>query len=159
MSDLSYKVPASDLAIRRTNWGAIWGGTFVFMAIWSVFAALGFAIFNSAASLRAAPGTYGINVGMTIWLIVLTAIAMWFAGQETGRIAGVTNRHDALVHGLIMFGLSVVGLAILAARGGALLDIGTGVNGVVHTTYFLPSLPVWAGVASLRSFSAGWLPC
>lgn len=104
---------------QRTSWGAIWAGVFTFAAVWSVFEALGLAIFpvgpNSAG---------GISVGMEIWTVVLTIIAMYIAGLETGRLAGVASAHDGLVHGIIMFGLAVVSAAVLMSIGTSLFANG-----------------------------------
>jgi hypothetical protein len=114
MADIAYR---NEGLVRRTDWGAIWAGVFTFMAIWAVFGALGFAIFASAASPTAARPVLGMSVGIGIWMIVLTAIAMYVAGRETGRFAAVTTRHDGLIHGMIMFGLSFVGVLVLVALG------------------------------------------
>ncbi len=92
----------------RTDWGAIWAGVFTFVAIWSVFGLLGLAIFASLGNPDVANRLMGMSLGMDIWAIVLTIIARYVAGRETGRLAAVGNRHDGLIHGMIMFGLSVI---------------------------------------------------
>ncbi len=109
----------------RTRWGAIWGGMFTFASIWAVFEALGYAIFNSA---NAAPGQ-GVSLGMEIWTVILTIIAMYVGGLETGRLAGVIDRHDGLVHGMIMFGLSTVSAAILLVVASGIVVAGAAVRG------------------------------
>lgn len=112
MSDTAFRTqdPALYRTGLRTNWGAIWAGVFTFAAIWTVFEALALAIFPGA------PATLGgASVGLAIWTIVLTIIAMYVAGLETGRLAAVATRRDGLIHGIIMFGLSVVSTMILTA--------------------------------------------
>lgn len=139
-----------------TDWRAIWAGVFTFIAIWSVFGLLGMAIFASAANPNTPRPVSGMDVGMGIWAIVLTVIAMYVAGRETGRLAGVTNRHDGMVHGMIMFGLSVVAVLILTALGGSSLSGGTGVEGTTHNPYLLTVFANlgWIGFVSLF---LGWL--
>jgi hypothetical protein len=125
---------------QGTRWGAIWGGVFTFAAIWGVFETLGVAIF---------PTTNGMGIGLQIWTVVLTIIAMYFAGLETGRLAGIANRHDGLVHGMMMFGLSAVSAVIL-------LEIATGVltgGNAAHTVY-LTTGSQWA---LFCAFFLGWL--
>jgi hypothetical protein len=112
MADLTYRNVG-----RQTDWGAIWAGVFIFTAIWSVFGLLGMAIFSGAAN-SAANMMNGASVGMAIWAIVLSIIAMYVAGRQTGRLAGVNSRHDGLIHGLIMFGLSVAAVIVIGALGG-----------------------------------------
>lgn len=157
MAELTYRATEGvPVGISRISWGAIWGGVFCFIAIWSVFGALGLAIFASAANPQAAAPVMGMSVGISIWSVVLTIIAMYVAGIETGRLARVTTRHDGLVHGLMMFGLSVVALAVLISLGGSALSGGAGVNGSTHSPYILTVIADmgWAGFVALF---LGWL--
>jgi hypothetical protein len=140
----------------RTDWGAIWAGVFTFIAIWSVFGLLGMAIFASAANPQSVRPMTGMSVGMGIWAIVLTIIAMYVAGRETGRLAGVTNRHDGLVHGMIMFGLSVVATLVITVLGGNSLTGGVGVQGSAHNPYLLDVFSGLGWIGFLSLF-LGWL--
>lgn len=155
MADLAYE---NNIGIvrSRTDWGAIWAGVFTFVAIWSVFGLLGMAIFASAANPNAQNPVTGMSIGMGIWAIVLTIIAMYVAGRETGRLATVTNRHDGLIHGMIMFGLSVVAVLVVTALGGATLSGGTGVNGSAHSSYILTLFADLGWVGFIALF-LGWL--
>lgn len=125
MAEYRTEVP---LARRYLDWGAIWGGIFCFMAIWVVFESLGVAIFSSAA----APGTSGLSsVGFALWTIVLSIVAMAVAGRQTGRFSGAVTRQDGLIHGLVMYGLSVVAVIVLFAMGGSALATGVSAAGTV----------------------------
>lgn len=138
MSDTAFRAqyPLS-VSARRTDWGAIWAGVFTFAAIWTVFEVLGLVILPVASA------------GMAVWTIILTVIAMYIAGLETGRLAGVASRHDGLIHGVIMFGLSAVSVMIVTAFVGGALT-------VAHTAYTLPASAgaQWAMFAALF---LGWL--
>jgi cation transport ATPase len=139
----------------RMDWSAIWAGLFTFVAIWSVFGLLGIAIFARAGNADAANPLTGATLGMDIWAIVLTIIAMYVAGRETGRLAAVGNRHDGLIHGMIMFGLSAIAVALLAVVGGSTSSDASLIGGM-HSRY-LPGLSVnlaWTGFLSLF---LGWL--
>jgi hypothetical protein len=138
------------------RWSAVWAGTFAFIAIWSVFGLLGEAIFASAASPNSANTVgSGIGWGMGIWSIILTMIAMYVAGRVTAEFSGVTTRHDAMLAGMTMFGLSVTSTIVLVVLAGSALAGGTGVanagKGAVIGT--LTGLG-WAGFVSLF---LGWL--
>lgn len=157
MADLAYRNEGLTYVRGRTDWGAIWAGVFCFVAIWSVFGLLGEAIFASASNPNAANPVSGMSVGMSIWAIILTIIAMYVAGRETGRLAGVANRHDGLIHGMIMFGLSVVSTIVIVVLAGATLSGGTGItNGGAHSPYVLSVFADlgWAGFIALL---LGWL--
>jgi hypothetical protein len=152
MADSSYR-PENISSLRgSTAWGAIWAGLFTFIAIWSVFEFLGVAIFGSARSAA------GSNLGLGIWSIVLTAVAMYIAGRETGRLAGLTGRYDGLVHGMIMFGLSVTAAVILTMSGRILTSgiqagagpyvMGVGAGWITFVALFLGWLGALVGASS-----------
>jgi hypothetical protein len=146
-----------ELALRvRTDWGAIWAGVFTFIAIWSVFGFLGMAVFASAADSRTSSPLTGMGVGMGIWAIVLTIIAMYIAGRETGRLAAVASRHDGLIHGMIMFGLAVTASLVITIMAGNSLSGGAGVQGTVHNPY-LSDVFMGLGWFAFISLFLGWL--
>jgi len=109
-----------------TRWGAIWGGVFTFAAIWGVFETLGVAIFPNSPA--------GMSTGLQIWTVILTIIAMYVAGLETGRLAQIANRHDGLVHGIMMFGLSAVSAVVLLAIATATLTAGNPTHALYLST-------------------------
>lgn len=156
MADLAYRNEFPAIAPRRTDWGAIWAGVFVFIGIWSVFGLLGMAIFASAANANAAQPVTGMGVGEAIWGIILTAIAMYVAGRETGHLARVDGRRDGLVHGLIMFGLGVTAALVLTILGGAALSGGTGVTEGPHNSYILGVFS-WLGWGGFVALLLGWI--
>jgi hypothetical protein len=144
------------LAVRRSgvDWGAIWVGVFTFIGIWSVFGLLGAAIFASSANPMAAHPITGMGIGMSIWAIMLTIIAMYVAGLETGRMAAVLDRHDGWIHGMAMFGLSLVAALMIPVLGGSTMS--TPGNASAHNPYFLDVISGlgWAGFLSVF---LGWL--
>jgi hypothetical protein len=155
MADLAYQNENAAVTRGRTSWPAIWAGVFTFMAIWLVFGALGVAIFASA-SPAATYSLANMGVGLGIWTIVLTVIAMYVAGRETGRLAAVNDRHDGLIHGMAMFGLSAVAVIVLAVLAKA------GFAGAASSASSLEtsaSLGVSAGLGwvSFGSLFLGWL--
>ena len=113
-------------ARRRFEWGAIWGGVFCFIAIWTVFGALGLAIFATFAQPAASKFDLGLGIG--IYSIILTVVAMFIAGSATGRLAGVPTRLDGFYHGLVLYGLVLVCAFVLASLSSGLL-VGTAAAG------------------------------
>jgi len=140
----------------RTNWGAIWAGMFAFVAIWSVFGLLGEAIFATAASPSVTHPVTGMSIGMGVWAVILTIIAMYIAGRVTGDLAGVAARGEGAIYGTIMFGLSVVAAIVVVVLGGAALSGDTGVAGGAHSPYMLT---VFSDIGWIGFFSLllGWL--
>ena len=153
MATVTYENRPPELTRSGVDWGAIWVGVFTFIGIWSVFGLLGAAIFATSANPAAARPITGMGIGMSIWAIVLTIIAMYVAGLETGKLASVTNRHDGWIHGMAMFGLSLVAALTILVLGATAM--GTTVNTSAHNPYFrdVVSGLGWAGFLSVL----GWL--
>jgi hypothetical protein len=121
--------------VTHPNWGAIWAGVFTFLGIWTVFGLLGTAIFASAANPHAAQPVGGMSLGISVWSVILTIISLYFAGRVTGHLAGIGNSRDGVVHGMIMFGLSMASAFVIVALASASLGA-TGVPGP-HSAYVL----------------------
>ena len=133
MSEISFHDENHTTVVTHPNWGAIWAGVFTFFAIWCVFGLLGISIF---ANRNATTET----VGMGIWAVILTIIAMYVAGRATGHLARIGNSRDGLIHGVVMFGLTVVGaLAITMLAANSITVAGT-------TQWPLVVRISWAGV-------------
>jgi len=144
--------------VNYPNWGAIWAGVFTFIAIWSVFGALGLGVFASSANPNASQPVSGMSVGMAIWSIVLTIIAMFVAGRTTGHLAGITNPGEGLTHGMIMFGLSVTAaLVILAVGGGAMSNTASMNGATAGRESYLLGMFADLGWTLFISLFLGWL--
>jgi hypothetical protein len=140
----------------RTNWGAIWIGAFTFVAIWAVFGMLGEAIFASSANPNTAQPVSGMSIGMGFWAVILTIIAMYVAGRVTAHFADLADRTGRIIHGMAMFGLSVIGVLLTVALGGTSLSGGAAIAGGPHSPYMLTVFADigWVGFISLF---LGWL--
>lgn len=145
MADVAFQ-SEDRLRIRHDDvqWGAIWAGLFTFVAIWSIFEVLGFVIFAGESLAH-------MGMGMGIWTIILTIIAMWVAGHETGKLAGLNGRYEATMHGMVMFGLSVTAMIVLILSGGILFAGNASAS--LHNMTALDS----SGWVVFLSLLLGWL--
>ena len=150
MADSAIRLPGVPVVRRTAPWGAIWAGVFSFVAIWSVFGLLGAAIFSSVGN-TANPST-GISVGMGIWSVVLTMIAMFVGGRVTSHLAGVTNRADGAICGMTMFGLSVLSALVIVV----LCGVASG-NGAAAAAPFLLTVLAAVGWFGFAALFLGWL--
>lgn len=82
---------------RTTAWGAIFGGTFVYLGIMATFGALGGAIFASSGNVT----------GIGIWMTILGIIALFCGGRTVGRLARVTDKNTGVYLGMITFGMCI----------------------------------------------------
>ena len=154
MADVANRFP---VYAGEPSWGAIWAGVFSFVAIWSIFGTLGEAIFASAANPHAANPVLGMSTGMEVWAVILTIIAFYVAGRVTAHLsAAAVDRGGRIMHGMAMFGLSVVGVLLMVVIAGTALTGGTGAAASAHNSYVLTVFSDigWAGFVALF---LGWL--
>jgi hypothetical protein len=94
--------------ISRLSWSGIFAGTFLFLAIEVTFGVLGVAIFTQAMNPNAAsPVSPGVSIGSGIWMVVLSIIALYFAGKLASRVSGSITRNAGMYAGLVTFGMCI----------------------------------------------------
>jgi hypothetical protein len=107
-----------DAAIYRRpvlSWSALFAGCFIFLAIEATFGVLGMAIFASAANPAVTHPVAGMSTGIGIWTIVLTVIALYFAGNSAARVSGVADKTSGMYHGLVTYGMSIFATVLVLA--------------------------------------------
>lgn len=117
---------------RSFSWTGIFAGTFLFLAIEATFGILGVAIFGSAISpFGTNSGGFSMGIGGSIWMIVLTIIALYFAGKLSARLAGASTRNLGMYAGLVTYGMCVFTSVLITAM--ALSSTVTGSTGIGFT--------------------------
>jgi len=125
----------------RVSWGAIFAGAMVALALYVLLTLLGGAIGFSVGS-RVRPETLG--TGAAIWAIWTTVVSLFIGGYVTSQCSVGENRFEAILYGVILWGVLFAILFWLMASG---VRAGfTAMVGMAHTTQ------VVAGDASAR----GW---
>lgn len=140
--------------ISRPNWGAIWAGVFTFLGIWTVWGLLEMGVFFSSANL-AAPPVRGSHWGVVIWSVILTIVALFFAGRVTGHLAGMISRRDSAVLGMITFGLSMVSSIVVVALLGRTVSPVITVPGTYYTSWLHAGATL--GYGGFIGTFLGWL--
>lgn len=117
----------SRFSIRRASWGAVFSGMFVTIVLQVMLTLLGTAIGAATLdSMRQQSSSQGMAIGSGIWLLVTGLISIWIGACVAGRLSGGPERADGLIHGIVSWSASTVGMLLaVAAFGGALLS-GTG---------------------------------
>jgi len=101
---------------RGLSWSAIFGGTFVFLAIEVTFGILGMAVFASAAATGATRGvTGGITIGAGIWGVVVSIIALYFGGRSAAVISRTRDPQIGMYHGLVTFGMAIFSSILISS--------------------------------------------
>jgi hypothetical protein len=103
----------------RLSWGAIFAGLVIAIVLQIFLAMLGIAIGMTAWE----PGdpARGLGTGAAVWAVVSALLSLFAGGVVTGRLAGVLTRNDGALHGVVMWGVSVIVLLWLTFSGVGML--------------------------------------
>ncbi|WP_188657510.1 hypothetical protein [Sphingomonas metalli] len=107
-------VPVADAlgarAGRRVSWGAIFAGVVIAVAVQLLLGILGTGIGLSMVDPveGTTPGATGFGIGAGLYWLVTTIVALGAGGYAAARVSGVTERFDALVHGLVVWGVTLI---------------------------------------------------
>ncbi len=118
---------------RRISWGAIFAGVVIAVAVQLLMGILGTGIGLSMVDPveGTTPGAAGFGIGAGLYWLVTTIVALGAGGYAAARVSGVTERFDALVHGLTVWGVTLIlTLYLLTSAvggiiGGAFRTVGT----------------------------------
>ncbi len=164
--------PVDDARLRdthtRVSWGAIFAGVVIAVAVQLVLGILGAGIGLTMVDPVAGttPGAAGFGIGAGIYWLVTTVVALGAGGYAAARVAGVHERFDALVHGLVVWGVTLIlTLYLLTSAvggiiGGAFRTVGAVAGGAGTTV--AAAVPAAASVAGvdegdIRSEAAAYL--
>src|ERR671914_3154546 len=102
------RMPAEVLpsTISRISWGAIFAGTVVAFVAQILFTLLGLAIGLTIAEPMTGQAPWeGVGIGAGIWWVVTALISLFLGGWAAGRLSGMPLRQDAMLHGVVVWGL------------------------------------------------------
>jgi hypothetical protein len=105
--------------INRISWDAIFAGTVVAFVAQILFTLLGLAIGLTVVEPMTAQTPWeGIGIGAGIWWVVTALISLFLGGWTAGRLSGMPLRQDAMLHGVVVWGL-VTFVSVFFAVSGA----------------------------------------
>ena len=117
MSSVTPSLKATDLlAVKsRVSWGAIAAGAMVALAVYFFLTLLGLAIGLEVASRR--PVDQGLGLGAGIYSIVTLLLSMFLGGWTTSRLAVGETKLEAVLYGVILWGVLFLGMIWLIGAG------------------------------------------
>ena len=101
----------------RLSWGGIFAGFVVATSLQMVLTTLGAAIGLAAFDLGQGDSAASLGIGAAIWFAVTALVSMFIGGQTAGKLAGVLTRGDGMLHGVVMWGLSLLLAIYLGSTG------------------------------------------
>jgi hypothetical protein len=115
MTGTSRPGAADLLAVRsRVSWGAIAAGAMVALTLYVVLSLLGVAL-GIEVAVRGTDEDLG--AGAAIYAILALLLAMFFGGWATSRLAVGESKLEAVLYGLILWGVLFAGMMWLASTG------------------------------------------
>ena len=116
MASASGSPHASDLLSvkSRVSWGAITAGAMVALSIYIVLSMLGVAFGIEVAARRT---DANLGAGAAIYAIATLLLAMFFGGWATSRLAVGESKLEAILYGLILWGVLFMGMIWLLSVG------------------------------------------
>src|SRR3954453_5549218 len=130
MAETNTPNPADLLSVRsRVSWGAIAAGAMIALSIYIVMTLLGVALGIEVAVRGTDPN---LRAGAAIYSILTLLVAMFFGGWATSRLAVGESKLEAVLYGIILWGVLFVGMVWLVSAGisagfGAMLGLASGV--------------------------------
>jgi hypothetical protein len=117
MSSTTSSLKATDLlAVKsRVSWGAISAGAMVALAVYFFLTLLGLAIGLEVASRR--PVDQGLGIGAAIYSIFTLLLSMFLGGWATSRLAVGETKLEAILYGMILWGVLFLGMFWLIGAG------------------------------------------
>ena len=92
----------------RLSWGAIFAGLVVAVVTQIILSLIGLAIGLGAVNFGPGGNLGGVGTGAGIWAILTGLISLFVGGLVAGHLAGVLTRMDGMLHGVLVWGLSMI---------------------------------------------------
>lgn len=117
----TYALPA---AIRRISWGAIFAGAIIALVTQLALSLLGASIGLGTAESATGGETFaGFNTAAGIWMAISSIVALLGGGYVASRLAGMPDRTDGILHGIVTWGLvTIVAAFFTTVTLGGMLD-------------------------------------
>jgi len=154
MAEQSVPSPIDILSVRsRVSWGAISAGAMVALSLYMLLTMLGVAL-GIEVAVRGADQNFG--TGAAIYSILSLLVAMFFGGWATSRLAVGESKLEAVLYGLILWGVLFLGMVWLLSAGirtgfGAMIGLSSGAYDVARDEAASESRPSPGLLDAVRS--------
>jgi len=116
----------------RVSWGAIAAGAMVAVAVYFLLTLLGIAV---GLEVSASRNDVNLGTGAALWSILTLLLAMFIGGWATSRLAVGETKLEAILYGVILWGVLFIGMFWLFGVGvrigfGAMMGVASGATSV-----------------------------
>ncbi|HEX7117755.1 MAG TPA: hypothetical protein VF212_03155 [Longimicrobiales bacterium] len=116
----------------RLSWGAIVAGLVIAVVTQIILSMIGLAIGFGALQFGPGGTLEEVGIGAGVWAVLTGLISLFVGGLAAGHFAGILTRLDGVLHGVLVWGLSVI-IALWALSTGVTTLLG-GMFGVAGQT-------------------------
>ena len=129
--------PLQERTHVRISWGAIIAGVILVIAIQLLLSMVGIGVglgTVNPTTPNGTPAASSFGIGAGVWWLVSSLIALVFGAYAASRLAGISNRFDGVLHGLVVWGIStlltfyLLTSAVGGLIGGAFSVVGSGLS-------------------------------
>ena len=123
---------AANFHFRRVSWGAVFAGMVIAVVVQLVLSLLGAGIgLSTIDPLRYnTPDASTFGLGGAIWWVISSVVALFSGGWVAGHLSGSPDKTDAVLHGLLTWGVAaIVTVYLLASIVGSVVRGGASVVG------------------------------
>jgi hypothetical protein len=98
----------------RVSWGAIFAGAVIALTVNLILSALGIAL---GLSVSGSVGERELGIGAAVWAVAAALLSLFAGGCVTSQCTVGEDKPEAMVHGVIMWGVVFAALLSLMAGG------------------------------------------
>ncbi|WP_242137631.1 hypothetical protein [Sphingomonas sp. TREG-RG-20F-R18-01] len=123
-ADHGHAPGAAVLHRSRMSWQAVFAGVTIAIAIQIVLGLLGTGIGMSLVDPvnGSTPSASGFGIGAALWWVVSTIVALGAGSYAASRLAGLNEQFDGFVHGLVIWGVTlIITLYLLTSAVGSII--------------------------------------
>lgn len=153
MSKLEPTVGPYDVTpLKRVSWGAIFGGTFISLAIMVLLGSLGIAIGATTIDPQTGetPSARAFGIGAGIWWIGTSVLALFGGGWAAGRLAGPRRLLESSLHGIVTWSFTTTVVVALMTTA-----VGSMVSGAMRVLGAASSVVVQAATGGANAQGGG----
>ena len=131
--DTVHVTPDRQFVSSPIGWSSILAATVITLGIWLALHLFGIAVGLTAIDPQDAGSLKGVGIGVGIWSVIAPLIALFIGGLVAGRVAPTINTLNAVIHGAVVWALSLLLTMMLVSMMLGALARGTASAGMAIT--------------------------
>lgn len=111
------------------GWSSIFAATVIVLGVWLALHLFGVGVGLIAIDPNDLGSLRGVGIGVGIWSVIVPIIALFIGGLVAGRVAPTINTLNAVIHGAVVWALSILLTLLLVLNALGMLARGVASTG------------------------------